>query len=62
MAGGDAFAVGARVTVPLHATVAAAALAAVDGEGIRASEISTRIPTLDDVYLRLTGDRIGAPA
>ncbi len=58
----DAFAVGARVTVPLHETVAAAALAAVDADGIRASEISTRIPTLDDVYLRLTGDRIGAPA
>ena len=58
----DAFAVGARVTVPLHETVAAAALAAVDTDGIRASEISTRIPTLDDVYLRLTGDRIGAPA
>ena len=62
VAGGDAFAVGARVTVPLHETAAAAALAAVNGEGIRASEISTRIPTLDDVYLRLTGDRIGAPA
>jgi ABC-2 type transport system ATP-binding protein len=62
VAGDDAFAVGARVTVPLHETVAAAALAAVDADGIRASEISTRIPTLDDVYLRLTGDRIGAQA
>ena len=62
VAGDDAFAVGARVTVPLHETMAAAALAAVDTDGIRASEISTRIPTLDDVYLRLTGDRIGAPA
>ena len=58
----DAFAVGARVTVPLHETVAAAALAAVDTDGIRASEISTRVPTLDDVYLRLTGDRIAARA
>ena len=62
VAGADAFAVGARVTVPLHRTVAAAALAAVDAEGLRASEISTRMPTLDDVYLRLTGDRIGAQA
>ena len=62
VAGDDAFAVGARVTVPLHETMAAAALAAVDTDGIRASEISTRVPTLDDVYLRLTGDRIGAPA
>jgi ABC-2 type transport system ATP-binding protein len=62
IAGADAFAVGARVTVPLHETAAAAALTAVDGAGLRASEISTRIPTLDDVYLQLTGDRIGTPA
>jgi ABC-2 type transport system ATP-binding protein len=62
VAGDDAFAVGARVTVPLHETVAAEALAAVDAEGIRASEIATRVPTLDDVYLRLTGDRIAVPA
>jgi ABC-2 type transport system ATP-binding protein len=61
VAGGDAFAVGARITVPLHETVVAEALAAVDAEGIRASEIATRVPTLDDVYLRLTGDRIAVP-
>jgi hypothetical protein len=27
-----------------------------------ATEISTRRPTLDDVYLRLTGDRLAAAA
>ena len=30
---------------------------AVEAERLRASEISTRAPTLDDVYLQLTGDR-----
>jgi ABC-2 type transport system ATP-binding protein len=54
----DAFAVGARVTVPLHAHVATDALAVIDAERLRVSEIATRIPTLDDVYLQLTGARM----
>ena len=52
IAGEDAFAVGTRVTVPLHDRSAAAALAVVNGG---ASEIATRQPNLDDVYLKLTG-------
>jgi ABC-2 type transport system ATP-binding protein len=59
LAGEDAFAVGARVTVPLHGRSAAETLAAVEG---RASEISTRLPTLDDVYLQLTGEELASAA
>jgi ABC-2 type transport system ATP-binding protein len=51
LAPADAFAVGARVTVPLHEHSAAEVLAGVD---VHPSEISTRVPTLDDVYLQLT--------
>jgi ABC-2 type transport system ATP-binding protein len=56
IAGDDAFALGSRVTVPLHDRSAADVLAVVNGG---ASEIATRVPTLDDVYLNLTG---GVPA
>jgi ABC-2 type transport system ATP-binding protein len=55
VAGDDAFAVGARVTVPLHGVGAASALAAVQDGPERVSEIATRTPTLDDVYLKFTG-------
>ncbi|MBV9414330.1 MAG: ATP-binding cassette domain-containing protein, partial [Solirubrobacterales bacterium] len=58
----DAFAVGARVTVPLHEHVATEALAVIESERLRVSEIATRVPTLDDVYLELTGARIDAAA
>jgi ABC-2 type transport system ATP-binding protein len=51
----DAFAVGARVTVPLHAMPATEAISAIDTEGVRAFEIATRPPNLDDVYLKFTG-------
>jgi ABC-2 type transport system ATP-binding protein len=51
----DAFAIGARVTVPLHDHAVTEALAAIESERLRASEISTRVPNLDDVYLQLTG-------
>jgi ABC-2 type transport system ATP-binding protein len=58
VAGEDAFAVGARVTVPLHSHAPTDALAAIESEHLRVSEIATRVPTLDDVYLHLTGERI----
>ena len=58
VAGEDAFAVGARVTVPLHEHALTDALAVIEGEQLRVSEVATRIPTLDDVYLHLTGERI----
>jgi ABC-2 type transport system ATP-binding protein len=55
IAGPDAFAIGARVTVPLHDHAVTEALAAIESEHLQASEIATRVPNLDDVYLRLTG-------
>ena len=58
----DAFAVGARVTVPLHEHAATDALAVIDAERLRVSGIATRVPTFDDVYLHLTGERIATAA
>ena len=55
----DAFAVGSRVTVPLHEHTAGDVLAGLD---VRASEISARVPTLDDVYLQLTGSEMAEAA
>ncbi len=62
VAGDDAFAVGARVTIPLHEHSAADALAAIDAGCLEISELAARAPTLDDVYLRLTGARIAQAA
>jgi ABC-2 type transport system ATP-binding protein len=61
IAGRDAFAVGSRLTVPLHDTSSGDAIAAIHELGL-AGEISAREPTLDDVYLRLTGDSLAAAA
>src|SRR6266576_903890 len=61
VAGDDAFAVGSRVTVPLHDRSSREAIAAVH-ELALSSAISTREPTLDDVYLRLTGGSLAAAA
>ena len=58
----DSFAIGARVTVPLHEHAATEAVAVIDSERLRVSEIATRVPTLDDVYLQLTGARIDEAA
>ena len=54
----DAFAIGARITVPLHRHAATEALAAIESEHLRASEIAIRVPNLDDVYLQLTGTAV----
>jgi ABC-2 type transport system ATP-binding protein len=61
VAGEDAFAVGSRVTVPLHRHSSREAIAAIHDLGL-AGAISAREPTLDDVYLRLTGDSLAAAA
>jgi ABC-2 type transport system ATP-binding protein len=55
----DAFAVGARVTVPLHEHRAADVLAGLD---MHPAEISIRVPTLDDVYPQLTGAELADAA
>jgi len=58
----EAFVVGSTLTVPLHEESAGDAIAAINRAGLSASDISTRQPTLDDVYLRLTGDRLADAA
>ena len=58
VAGHDAFAVGATLTVPLHGRSPADAMAAIDAAGIQAASLTSRAPTLDDVYLRLTGGQL----
>jgi ABC-2 type transport system ATP-binding protein len=60
IAGDDAFSVGSTVTVPWHNGSAGQAVSAIADIGLATAAISTRQPTLDDVYLRLTGDRLAA--
>jgi ABC-2 type transport system ATP-binding protein len=60
VAGDDSFAVGATLTIPVRGRSAAALLAAVRETGLAATATSTRSPTLDDVYLRLTGGTLAA--
>jgi ABC-2 type transport system ATP-binding protein len=60
LAGGDAFAVGSTLTVPVRDRPARDAVAALTGLGIRAEAVTTRKPTLDDVYLQLTGSKLAA--
>jgi ABC-2 type transport system ATP-binding protein len=58
IAAGDAFTIGSTLTIPLHEHSAAQAIAALSEISLAPSGVSTRAPTLDDVYLRLTGGRI----
>src|SRR5438105_15881552 len=62
LAGREAFAVGSTLTVPLAERGAAAAVAGIEAVGLPVTAISTRNPTLDDVYLRLTGGRLAEAA
>jgi ABC-2 type transport system ATP-binding protein len=56
----DSLAVGSTLTFPVRGRSADAVLTAVRQTGIVATATSTRPPTLDDVYLRLTGDTLAA--
>jgi len=56
----DAFAVGTTITVPLRDTSTQNVLAAVQALGLTPEAVTTRQPTLDDVYLRLTGSTLAA--
>jgi ABC-2 type transport system ATP-binding protein len=60
IAGEGAFALGATITVPVHGRPASDALAAVARLRLPTTAMSTRRPTLDDVYLQLTGSRLAA--
>ena len=57
----NAFTVGATVTVPLNGHSSREAIAAIHELGL-ADSVSARSPTLDDVYLRLTGGRLAEAA
>jgi ABC-2 type transport system ATP-binding protein len=58
VAGPDAFAVGSTLTVPLANRRAGEAIAAIERLGLGVASLSTRRPSLDDVYLQLTGGRL----
>jgi ABC-2 type transport system ATP-binding protein len=60
--GDDAFAVGSTLALPLHERSPAEAMSVIDNAGVAPTSIATRRPTLDDVYLRLTGGRLAAAA
>jgi ABC-2 type transport system ATP-binding protein len=62
IAGSDAFTVGSTLTVPLRDGGAAAAIAAVEALDLPSVEVGARRPSLDDVYLRLTGGRLADAA
>jgi len=62
IAGDDAFTIGSTLTVPLHDRTAAHAISVIHEADLAASSISTRQPTLDDVYLQLTGARLADAA
>ena len=62
IAGADAFTVGSTLTLPLRGRSAADAVSAIHEARLPVTALSTRKPTLDDVYLRLTGDRIADAA
>src|SRR4051812_28097995 len=58
----DAYVVGQTLTVPLRDASAGEAITAINEAGLSTSAISSRQPTLDDVYLRLTGADLAAAA
>jgi len=62
VAGPDAFAVGSRLTLPLSERSASEAMAAIHESGLPVSGLTTRPPSLDDVYLRLTGAELAEAA
>ena len=62
IAGADAFSVGSTLTLPMHERSAHDAITAIRDAQLPVAALSTRKPTLDDVYLRLTGDSIADAA
>jgi ABC-2 type transport system ATP-binding protein len=62
IAAAEAYVAGQTLTVPLHGTSAGDAVAALHHAGLGTGALATRRPTLDDVYLRLTGETFAAAA
>jgi ABC-type multidrug transport system ATPase subunit len=51
---------GAAVHIPLHDRAGRDAVAAITDLGLAARAVTTRAPTLDDVYLQFTGESLAA--
>ena len=62
VAGSDAFVIGSTITVPVHDDSARHTMALMNDLHLAVAAVTTRPPTLDDVYLQLTGDRLEAAA
>jgi ABC-2 type transport system ATP-binding protein len=60
IAGDDTFTVGATLHVPLRDQPGGQAVAAITDLGLPITAITSRSPTLDDVYLQLTGASLAA--
>ncbi len=60
IAADDTFVVGATIHIPLQERSGRDAVAAITDLGVAASAITSRAPTLDDVYLQLTGESLAA--
>jgi ABC-2 type transport system ATP-binding protein len=56
----DAFAIGSTVMVPSNGRAGAEIIASIDQLGLNVLGLAARQPTLDDVYVRLTGDPVAA--
>jgi ABC-2 type transport system ATP-binding protein len=54
----DAVVIGGTITIPLHGMPPSRALDLLHDLDLPVRALATRVPTLDDVYLRLTGNRI----
>jgi len=54
------FPVGSTLTVPLHDRSARESMDAIETAGVAVDTITARTPTLDDVYLQLTGTSLAA--
>ena len=60
LADDDAFLIGATLTIPLHEHSSQAILDDLMSADVGTSSVAVRKPTLDDVYLQLTGDTLAA--
>lgn len=60
LADATAFAVGATLTVPLYSRNGRDVTDELVAADIETISVATRTPTLDDIYLQLTGDRLAA--
>jgi ABC-2 type transport system ATP-binding protein len=58
IAGDDAFSIGSTLTIPLRAKPAGDVLGALQRTAVAIGAVTTRTPTLDDVYLQLTGQSL----